>query len=372
MIVTAITRHRTCVVLVTVLLSVFATAVRAQSWDFSNIEFQKAVVAFLMIDESQRQCGSGMNATDQKKMAAWETQNAVPALRTRVREISDEKLARKVLNKLDGEIKTNIAALTKQVGACQFALSYAQHKDAQFAQRYPSLVAALNKSARNTTPPSVAASDPRDVPRQALQPINPPGNVLALWGYMAHRMRANGLLILTEELAVALKDGTITTDIGAVFNGDVASSKRKNSSDWGTWRKHGGNVEVKWNSDDSYQELIKHWVVRAGKADQRLAGCFGRLTSASDIEYGGNSMVGRADGWCFTKDGRFTHDVVAFGSSPNVVMSASQPGVQGRYRIDGNVAEFVYDNGSKVRKAFGFLNKDLTHIALDDKRLMGR
>lgn len=46
--------------------------------------------------------------------------------------------------------------------------------------------------------------------------------------------------------------------------------------------------------------------------------------------------------------------------------------MRGRYRIDGNAALFVYDDGHKVLKAFGFLNDDRTHIALDGTRFIGR
>ena len=188
-------------------------------------------------------------------------------------------------------------------------------------------------------------------------------------------IQPGGMFGTTEDFIALFDDGTYTTDLHGAFGGSVKMARNKKPASWGKWRRRGGKLQLQRHDMSEYKKPIGNWRTTPAKPDERLRGCFGRLTSTSGADYNSGTTVGVASSWCFWPNGRFTNSSTAFGNSSDevgVTMRATSPKARGRYRLDGYGARFVYDDGHEVTAAFCFANDDNTHIALNGRRFMGR
>jgi len=207
----------------------------------------------------------------------------------------------------------------------------------------------------------------------ALPPVNTLDGLKEVRGVIVYGIQAGGMFGTTEDFIALFEDGTYSSDLPRTFGVSKAASKKKKPNYWGTWRFRNDKLELKDFNDRAFDTTSGDWVADGGKNDQRLTGCYGNITSTSGADYTSGTTVGLARSWCFYPNGRFTNKASAYGSSsnPGVAMGVSNK-ARGRYRIDGNMARFVYDDGHEVISAFGFINKDRTHIMLNGKRFMGK
>ena len=206
-----------------------------------------------------------------------------------------------------------------------------------------------------------------------LPPVKKLDGLVEVRGMITYGIQAGGMYGTTEDFIALFDDGTYSRDLPRTFGVSKAESKAERPNYWGQWRKRGGELELKGiASDTEFDTTSGDWLAVPGGQDHKLSGCYGRLTSTSGADYLSGTTVGLARTWCFYPSGRFTNNSTAFGSSsnPGVSMRVSDK-ARGRYRIDGNMARFVYDDGHEVMAVFGYINEDRTHIMLNGKRFMG-
>lgn len=198
-----------------------------------------------------------------------------------------------------------------------------------------------------------------------------PAGLKELRGVLVMGIQPGGMFGLTDDFIAVFDDGSYTEDLVNTFGEGVAVSRRKKPRAWGTWRSRNDKIELREHGDAAYEPPRGSWLIAPSASGFTLSGCFGRLNSSSGADYTSGTTVGLAQTWCFWKDGRFTNSSTAFGSSSNVSMRASSPKARGRYRIDGYVAKFVYDDGHEVTAAFGYASTKGNHLMLNGKRFMG-
>ena len=235
-----------------------------------------------------------------------------------------------------------------------------------------------NRGSRDTPPypqpnsTSSQAGSPVEMKTSALPPIQKLDGLVEVRGMITYGIQAGGMYGTTEDFIALFDDGTYSRDLPRTFGVSKAESKAERPNYWGQWRKRGGELELKGIGDTEFDTTSGDWLAVPGGQDHKLSGCYGRLTSTSGADYLSGTTVGLARTWCFYPSGRFTNNSTAFGSSsnPGVSMQASDK-ARGRYRIDGNMARFVYDDGHEVMAVFGYINEDRTHIMLNGKRFMG-
>ena len=235
------------------------------------------------------------------------------------------------------------------------------------------------KNGSRDTPPSpqpnstsLQTGSPSEVMTDTLPPIKTLEGLVEVRGMITYGIQAGGMYGTTEDFIALFDDGTYSSDLPRTFGVSKAESKAKRPNYWGQWRKRGGELELKGTGDKKFDTTLGDWLAVPGGRDHRLSGCYGRLTSTSGADYLSGTTVGLARTWCFYPSGRFTNNSTAFGSSsnPGVSMRASDK-ARGRYRIDGNMAHFVYDDGHEVMAVFAYINEDRTHIMLNGSRFMG-
>lgn len=234
--------------------------------------------------------------------------------------------------------------------------------------------------AKTDSPPQ-AREDRGNIPASAnpatrvspapLPPVEKLEGLKELRGVIVFGIQAGGMFGLTEDFIALFEDGTYSSDLPRTFGKSKAISRSKRPKYWGHWRMRSGELELKGTGDSDFDDTSGNWLAPGGDTDHRLSTCYGNITSSSGGDYTSGTTVGLARSWCFYPNGRFTNKASAYGSSssPSVSMGASNK-ARGRYRIDGNMARFVYDDGHEVIAAFGFVNKDRTHIMLNGKRFM--
>lgn len=206
----------------------------------------------------------------------------------------------------------------------------------------------------------------------SLPPVEKLDGLKEVRGVIVYGIQAGGMFGTTEDFIALFEDGTYSSDLPRTFGVSKAASKKKRPNYWGSWRMRNGELELKNSTDKGFDTTSGDWLAVGGTNNQKLSGCYGNITSTSGADYTSGTTVGLARSWCFYPNGRFTNKASAYGSSssPAVTMGVSNK-ARGRYRIDGNMARFVYDDGHDVVAAFGFINKDRTHVMLNGKRFMG-
>jgi len=218
------------------------------------------------------------------------------------------------------------------------------------------------------------ATDQTDIPLDPIAPATAPANFKELRGYIYYGLQAGGMFGPTNGVIALFNDGTYSDDLATIFETGVDASRRENPKRGGDWRISGGELELKEPDENSFETTLGDWVVVAGEPEQRLAGCFGKLTSNDGMGIG-TVMVGSASSWCFYPNGRFTHEstgfAIASGGGVRGAVASTPPEKRGRYHISGYAMHLIYDDGSDVVAAFGFLNDDRTHIAINGRRFMG-
>jgi len=180
--------------------------------------------------------------------------------------------------------------------------------------------------------------------------VAPPG-IAAFRGIQVFRIQPSGFFGLTDDAIFTFTDGSYTEDVAGVMTNGIAASMAANPEDWGVWRGSGDNFELLENGDTEFDDVTS-WILQPAGADQRLDGCYNAIGGSGALFDGG---IGNVDfsTVCFFSDGRFTHDSAFFTQGPFADSSTVSPQSVGIYRIDGNAARFVYNDGRDEVVAFG-------------------
>ncbi|MCF6203347.1 MAG: hypothetical protein L3J59_06695 [Methylococcaceae bacterium] len=175
----------------------------------------------------------------------------------------------------------------------------------------------------------------------------------------------------TDQYVMIFGDGTMTYDMGTVLNEGIEISKARNAKRWGNWRITDKGGEYRWSdwSDPKYDDPISTYKVESGTTDQRLDRCFGRIIGIDTGLDSGDLSSSIASGYCFRLDGRFSHSAGASSTSDDAAFTSNTK-QSGHYRIDGHFITFTYGDGVIKKTAFGFLNKEHTHIMINIKRMI--
>jgi hypothetical protein len=174
-----------------------------------------------------------------------------------------------------------------------------------------------------------------------------------------------------DNYVMIFEDGTMTYDMGTILNEGIEISKTRNAKRWGNWRVTDKGGEYRWSnwSDPKYDDPISVYQVEPGTTDQRLDKCFGRIIGVDAGLDRGDVSSTVASGYCFKLNGSFSHSA-GVSSSSDAHSFTSNTKESGQYRIDGNFITFTYGDGVVRKAAFGFLNKEHTHIMINIKRLI--
>ncbi|MFK7893138.1 MAG: hypothetical protein AB8B63_20155 [Granulosicoccus sp.] len=186
---------------------------------------------------------------------------------------------------------------------------------------------------------------------------NGPDGLVAMYGVIVFRLLPSGFFGPTDDAILAFNNGSYTEDIAGVMSDGVDASRAARPQDWGLWRGTAGALELQEANETGFEETSGSWLIQPGTADQRLNDCFSALGGAGSLGDGGFSNVTFST-VCFYENGRFTHDSALWAQGPVADITVSNPHSQGQYRIDGHVAEFVYDSGRAETVAFGFSRRD--------------
>jgi len=103
--------------------------------------------------------------------------------------------------------------------------------------------------------------------------------------------------------------------------------------------------------------------VRPGSADQRLKGCFTSVLWTETLPLSNGPDI-QAKSFCFTANGRITHDPNSYAASSDALVPGFDQQRSGNYRIDGNAVRIQYDNGAVGNISFGFLLDDNSSVSI--------
>jgi len=209
----------------------------------------------------------------------------------------------------------------------------------------------------------------RVITRPELVATTPPQELEGVW-YLADFVVGINGYEARQESVVVFADNTVTDDTRTVFSQGVQASKRQNPNSWGEWRIVDGSLEIKWNGSSDYTDYYVTIKARAGGENERIDGCysssFGYTLGAGGAAFGGGSTSIAINTWCFSENGRFSNDgtvAISGGTGPSVTgetiySGSSSSEKTGWYRIDGNIIQLVYDNGTRVITSFGLRDDD--------------
>jgi hypothetical protein len=192
-----------------------------------------------------------------------------------------------------------------------------------------------------------------------------------IYGVFLHSYYAigvGGYGYIQYEPYLYLKDGTVYNDPFLAPNSfNVALSKKEEPQKWGKWTRKGDNFTITWNeSDDGKPETKEGIATQPGSSDQRLEGYFENISGGGNTAFGGNTSIIAYNGYTFKRDGTFSRDGGAGGSSgndytgnaPNVSFSTQNASARGTYKISGYNIELKFADGKVWRRAFTLAGGD--------------
>lgn len=214
---------------------------------------------------------------------------------------------------------------------------------------------------------SKSRSETRGVPRA--------DEIAGVWSSTSYGITGAGFYGMTERFIVTFTDGSATTDVNGVFHQGISKSRQAEPGRWGRWRKSGNVIEVMIGDDESFERRAGVFRVLPGKDGQTLDRCFSHMMSAGNIAFGGNSTATSASDFCFRPDGTLEHGTATAVSGGNdysgkgsMYAGGGSSEQSGSYRIEGNLIQLTWPNGTEETRAFGFLSKDHGAILIGDTR----
>jgi len=168
--------------------------------------------------------------------------------------------------------------------------------------------------------------------------------------------------------AMVFEDGSVTDELSDTVTLGRAASLRDSPKRWGRWRETDGDIEIKWDTGQYYNDYYQTRKTQPGGRDDRLDACFGSffISSLPMSGTGAYNSATSSSQWCFSTNGRFSNESSASisASTGNSVIGTttgtgySKSGLNGWYRIDGYVLQLIYDNGERKTTTIAFIDRD--------------
>lgn len=149
---------------------------------------------------------------------------------------------------------------------------------------------------------------------------------------------------------VALLEGGTAAKLGsyAVDDVDVSAIRRKKSSDVGTWRNSGRNVQVRWADGDTSELKPNVGPPTALPAARLLPGTYQAVGGGGNTALGGQVLTAQVKQFTFLSNGTFSQSSNKSASSSAAVARA-RSGNAGRWELDGATLTLTYGDGRVVR-----------------------
>ncbi len=213
--------------------------------------------------------------------------------------------------------------------------------------------------AADPAPPATDAS-PLDAP-PADKPAGPsgkaaphgvaPSKIAGVYCRPAYGSGAGGGVSVSYEPVLALKDGTYCGGFEVPPPDlDAAASRRTHPSDWGRWRRAGGEIQTR---DGSGHWGKSGWIgpLPPSGPGQTLSGRYTKISGGGNSALGGDITVAMQDSFLFSPDGRFRSGHTNSVTSSQVAGGASQAG-SGTYAISRNAITLHYADGAVKRWSY--------------------
>lgn len=147
---------------------------------------------------------------------------------------------------------------------------------------------------------------------------------------------------------------------------DVASSKKSEPDEWGTWSENNGEITIKWGDGDSDTWEKDLWyTTQTAKKGEVIAGEYTSISGGGDTAFGGDVITFSSSNISFDGN-RFTYERTGGGSSRDVTAYSSEDKA-GTYVLDGYTITLNFNNGASEKKFFYFYpdSKDVFGIGDD-------
>ncbi len=171
---------------------------------------------------------------------------------------------------------------------------------------------------------------------------------------------------LTYDSYVLFQGGIAIRGIpaGAPSSWDAEALARANPNLASRWSEVGKTLHLVTTRGDVKD--FKDWFrMTPGTADERLDGVWFRAGSVTQNDGGRTSTASAIRELALHADGRFEGALsggASTGTAAGGVVSATQRGSRGRYRIDGYEVEFTYDDGRVVKQLYCYSSAE--HVTL--------
>lgn len=310
--------------------------------------FLRAAVVVMIFDRLAADCRKrgGFSNADARKAAAWQSDNSIDTLRSRLPELDREPAHKRRIEQGVQAIVDQLAG--KGVSPCDGAMTAIRLPESQLAKTSPQLLAGGKPSAAAAPDKKAAASTaPRDSAQALLKQIDS-------FGFDSRMAMGAGGFLTTDIYPVVLfRNGEVLTDAkGLAFPGGIAAHKRAHPNRWTQWRRAGRAIEL--NGSKGWKALPFRATYASLPPGFVLEGRFQSLGGTGNVGVGGTDSVTVWRDYRFSRDGRVVRGggagSRAEGGNSSVVTSNIAPNRRGRYQIDGLALNITYDDGSSERR----------------------
>jgi hypothetical protein len=161
---------------------------------------------------------------------------------------------------------------------------------------------------------------------------------------------------------VLLKDGRAFSDFGRppAFIDPVADAQ-ENHGQWGRWTRAGGNINIRWNDNDTTTiPVAADNFMTGGPKGMRLSGEYRHVSGGGSQAFGGGNSFLSESSYTFFPDGTFSSDRSssfmvgpgAGGDGASAMGGSNGGGTRGRYDVDGYTLKLTYPDGRITRLSF--------------------
>jgi hypothetical protein len=165
-----------------------------------------------------------------------------------------------------------------------------------------------------------------------------------------------------------LNDGsTYSEPVLSPYSLDVAQSKQKEPTRWGTWKLKNNSFMVDWTARNESEKWFKNWFwATPSQKEEKLEGAFITVNGSENEALTNAEKAAGSKYISFNNAGQFTLSVSPYDNGNGTVPASefAKKNEAGTYILNDYSMELHFNNGTVIRRIFYFYLPGKTHFGI--------
>jgi hypothetical protein len=186
--------------------------------------------------------------------------------------------------------------------------------------------------------------------------------------HLEYNTTADGKMVRVYKPYLVLNDGSIYSEpVLSPYSLDVAQSKQKEPTRWGTWKLKNNSFMVDWTARNESEKWFKNWFwATPSQKEEKLEGAFITVNGAENEALTNAEKAAGSKYISFNNSGQFTLSVSPYGNGNGTVPASefAKKNEAGTYILNDYSMELHFNNGTVIRRIFYFYLPGKTHFGI--------